>query len=161
MEERVSTQSEGKVTGKLLKLNEREALEQLAKGESPHSQRAQALLALDEGTTQSEAGNRSGLTGGQVKYWLGKYRKEGLGVFPEAVTVNTETQQEPTISEPEGVEGKIQETKQSKKTKTSKKIKKSKVSKKKPKSKKKKKKSKKSKKSKTKQGKSGKKSKKK
>jgi len=74
--------------GKLLSPEGRGVCKQLAAGEAPWSQRAQALLALDEGATQVGAGERAGLTHGQVRYWLGRYRKDGLSIFPESEHAN-------------------------------------------------------------------------
>jgi DNA-directed RNA polymerase specialized sigma24 family protein len=70
------------VENNLLTVQERQACEQIAAGNAPHSQRAQALLALDEGVTQSEAGSRAALTVGQVRYWLGRFRQRRLEIFP-------------------------------------------------------------------------------
>ena len=70
--------------GKLLSPEERGVCRQLAAGEAPWSQRAQALLALDEGATQAGAGGQAGLTQGQVSYWLRRYREDGLSIFPES-----------------------------------------------------------------------------
>jgi len=70
--------------GKLLNPGERAVCERVAAGEAPWSQRAQALLALDEGATQVGAGGRAGLTHGQVRYWLGRFRQDGLSIFPES-----------------------------------------------------------------------------
>ncbi len=161
-------QIDEQVAGKLLSLDERGACEQLAGGEAPHNQRALALLAIDEGATQAEAGQRAGLTSGQVKYWLGKFRNEGLTIFPEDLGAQAEPKGETGRSEKELVEEPKQKTK---KTKKSKKTKKAQAAKKgdKPKKKKKKKKkkakkakqSKKPKKAKSNKGKSNKKSKKK
>jgi len=69
---------------KLLSPEAQAACERIAAGESLWSQRAQALLAVDEGATQAEAGQRAGLTQGQVRYWLGKFRRDQLSIFPEA-----------------------------------------------------------------------------
>jgi hypothetical protein len=79
--------------GKLLSPEERGVCKQLAAGEAPWSQRAQALLALDEGATQAQAGSQAGLSQGQVSYWLGRYRKDGLSIVPEAEL--SQTQPEP------------------------------------------------------------------
>ena len=68
----------------LLSPEARAACERIAAGEAVWSQRAQALLAVDEGATQAEAGQRAGLTPGQVEYWLGKFRRDQLSIFPEA-----------------------------------------------------------------------------
>jgi transposase-like protein len=67
----------------LLSSEERAVLSQIATKEPPHSRRAQALLAIDEGTTQTEAGRQAGLTHGQVRYWLIKFRESGMSAFPE------------------------------------------------------------------------------
>jgi hypothetical protein len=85
MEELTQHRPEDKKTvGKLLSPEERGVCKQLAAGEAPWSQRAQALLALDEGATQAQAGSQAGLTQGQVRYWLGRFRKDGLSIVPEA-----------------------------------------------------------------------------
>ena len=68
---------------RLLSSEERAVLSQIANKEPPHSQRAEMLLAIDEGATQAEAGNLAGLTKGQVRYWLTKFRKIGMSSFPE------------------------------------------------------------------------------
>jgi transposase len=158
--------------GVLLDDEQRIVCERLASGEEPHGQRAQALLALDEGATQAAAADRAGLSKNQVKYWLGRFRKNGLGIFPEDLV----DQARPETAEPESVPAEEEaesaavdvgepvkaKKKKSKKGKgKSKKAKKSKKSKKDKKSKKKSKKKKQSKKSKKAKGKSGKKSKKK
>jgi CHAD domain-containing protein len=43
--------------------------------------RARALLALDEGVTQAVAGERAGLCSRRVRYWLARYRAEGLAIY--------------------------------------------------------------------------------
>jgi hypothetical protein len=40
-------------------------------------------LAIDEGTTQAAAGQQAGLTKGQVRYWLTKFRKVRIAIIPE------------------------------------------------------------------------------
>jgi len=71
-------------SGKLLSPAERVVCEQVSGGTAPFSQRALALLALDAGATQKEAAQQAGQTVGQVRYWLGKFRKERLAIFPQA-----------------------------------------------------------------------------
>lgn len=66
----------------LITTQERDTLEQIAKGEAPHSQRAMALLAINTGKTQEQAAEKTGLSAGQVKYWTAKFRKQRLGIFP-------------------------------------------------------------------------------
>jgi len=76
-------------TGKLLNVQEREICEKLSGGEAPYRQWAQTLLAIDGGASQAEAAQRSGLTNNQVRYWLAKFRKLGLGIFPQQSLVST------------------------------------------------------------------------
>jgi hypothetical protein len=68
---------------KLLAPTEREALKMISVGSAPHSQRAAALLAIDGGATQAQAAEQTGLTRGQVKYWLAKFRQVRLDIFPQ------------------------------------------------------------------------------
>ncbi len=71
--------------GNLLSAQERVAFKMISTGNDLHGQRALALLAIDEGATQEQAGQRAGLTTGQVKYWLGKFRRVRMDIFPEQV----------------------------------------------------------------------------
>ena len=57
--------------------------QQIASGDAPHSQRAAALLALDEGVTQAAAAEHAGLSRGQLQYWLRKFRQQRLSIFPD------------------------------------------------------------------------------
>ncbi|MEN8173507.1 MAG: helix-turn-helix domain-containing protein, partial [Chloroflexota bacterium] len=68
---------------KYLTVEEESILKVIAGGQAPHGQRAGALLALDEGKSQAEAAEIVGLTPGSVKYWLGKYKKARLEIFPD------------------------------------------------------------------------------
>jgi hypothetical protein len=68
---------------RLLSQEERDILGEVATKDPPFSQRAQALLAIDEGTTQAAAGQQAGLTKGQVRYWLTKFRKVRIAIIPE------------------------------------------------------------------------------
>lgn len=76
----IKTQEKG---NRLLSYEERDILGEVATKDPPFSQRAQALLAIDEGATQAEAGRQSGLTIWQVRYWLTKFRKDKMSIFPE------------------------------------------------------------------------------
>ena len=76
----IKTQEKG---NRLLSYEERDILGEVATKDPPFSQRAQALLAIDEGTTQAAAGQQAGLTKGQVRYWLTKFRKVRIAIFPE------------------------------------------------------------------------------
>lgn len=75
--------SEPSTAGKLLDPQEREVLERVAVGGGLSSQWARALSAIDEGATQGGAAQGTGLTTGQVKYLLAKFRKRRLDIFPE------------------------------------------------------------------------------
>lgn len=77
--------------GILLSSQERGVCARISEGDTIHSQRAQALLAIDEGVTQPRAAEKTGLTKGAVRYWLGKYRSIGLGIFPESLLNKGET----------------------------------------------------------------------
>ena len=75
-------EDDNRSSGMLLEPQERPSCKQIATGKPPHSQRAQALLALDKGETQAEAGRLSGLSVGQVRYWLGRFRTNRMNIFP-------------------------------------------------------------------------------
>ena len=68
---------------RLLSPEEQTVISQKAAKEPPFSRRAQALLAVDDGATQAEAGRLAGLTVGQVRYWVAKFRRDGTNIFPE------------------------------------------------------------------------------
>ena len=74
----------------LLSSEEQAVLSQVAAKEPPHSQRAQALLAIDEGATQAEAGTQSGLTRNQVRYWLTKFRANRTAIFPDELLIQAQ-----------------------------------------------------------------------
>jgi len=85
--------------GKLLSAQERVAFRMISTGNDLHGQRALALLAIDEGATQAQAAQQAGLTPGQVKYWLGKFREIRLAIFPDQVLESVG--QDPMGSQPE------------------------------------------------------------
>ena len=68
-----------------------------------YGRRARALLALDEGVTQVEAGERAHLSDRRVRYWLAAFRRKRLDVFPARVL--TEATAAPTSPQPETVAG--------------------------------------------------------
>ena len=70
---------------------------QIATGEAPHSQRASALLSLNEGSIQAQVAEQTGLSGGQVKYWLAKFRKQRLGIFPDTLLDELGAKAEPKL----------------------------------------------------------------
>ena len=81
----MSSQNDIVQEGKLLSEQERVAFRMISTGNDLHGQRAIALLAIDGGATQVEAAQLAGLTPGQVKYWLGKFRQVRMQIFPEQV----------------------------------------------------------------------------
>ncbi len=68
-------------------------LEAIALGETPHSQRAQAILAADAGSNLDQAAGVAGLKVTQVRFWLGRFRNARLQVFPEALIQEMEALQ--------------------------------------------------------------------
>jgi len=87
-------------SGNLLGLQEKLILEQIAAGGPPHSQRAQSLLAIDAGVTQKTAALQSGQTVRQVSYWLSKFRRDRMGIFPEELLRQTESELPPPLQLP-------------------------------------------------------------
>jgi len=57
----------------------------IAEQEGEHGERAIMLLALHGGALQVQAAVESGLTPGQVRYWVAKFRRDGLGIFPDGL----------------------------------------------------------------------------
>lgn len=66
-------------------------LEALAQADAPHSLRAQALLAVDAGSTIEQAAKVANLKVTQVRFWIGRFRNGRLGVFPEALIKEIES----------------------------------------------------------------------
>ena len=87
-------------SGNLLGPQEKLILEQIAAGGPPHSQRAQSLLAIDAGVTQKIAALQSGQTVGQVSYWLSKFRRDRMGIFPEELLRQSESELSPPLQLP-------------------------------------------------------------
>ena len=81
--------------GNLLSEQERVAFRMIATGNDLHGQRAIALLAVDKGATQAEAAQQAGLTRGQVKYWLEKFRQVRMQIFPEELLRAESIEQQP------------------------------------------------------------------
>ena len=88
-------------SGNLLGPQEKIILEQIATGGPPHSQRAQSLLAIDAGVTQKIAALQSGLTVGQASYWLGRFRRERMGIFPEELLLQSDSALPPSLQIPD------------------------------------------------------------
>lgn len=67
--------------GVLMSAAERAVHEAQASADGPRSRRARALLALDRGLSQVEAGRVAGLSDRRVRYWLARYRVAGAGIY--------------------------------------------------------------------------------
>lgn len=63
---------------KLLKPRDVTACKQFAASDQADSQRAAALLAIHQGATQAAAAESSGLSVGQVKYIVSRFRLRGM-----------------------------------------------------------------------------------
>jgi adenylate kinase len=81
----------------------------IAARDDTYGRRAIALLALVEGATQVEAGERAGMSARQVRRWLAEFRNERLGIFPQyildetgpiAELLPTEKESQPATQEP-------------------------------------------------------------
>lgn len=116
---------------KLLTAEERDACQKVAaSGAGLASQRATALLAINQGATRAQAFEQTGLTSGQIGYLLRAFRQKRLALFPDAES--DEAQQPAKTAEPEKDKGKkkAKKLKKNKKAKTKKKAKKPKKGKK-------------------------------
>ena len=94
------------------------------------SQRAQALLLLDDGHTQAKSYELSTLTLGQLRYLLRLFKTKGMDLFPEELFPQTEEKEieETPVPIPEAAEPEIStiDVKKEKKKKGKKKSKKKK-----------------------------------
>ena len=70
------------MTSALLTKSQQQACKQHATASTVDGKRARALLAVHGGASQAQAAAESGLTLGQVRYWLAKFRRDGLAIFP-------------------------------------------------------------------------------
>jgi CHAD domain-containing protein len=71
--------------GQLLTPYERAVCLQVASRSDMYGRRARALLALDEGATQSEAGVQARLSERRTRYWLATFRERRLKVLPARI----------------------------------------------------------------------------
>ncbi len=70
----------------LLTPQQRKACQTQSNQPAPNGLRAKALLALDKGSTQLQAADESGLSLGQVRYCLRRFRSVGLALFDTPTT---------------------------------------------------------------------------
>ncbi|RME41072.1 MAG: CYTH domain-containing protein, partial [Caldilineae bacterium] len=76
----------------LLTIPERAALLPLSVEAAPrYRRRALALLALDEGASTRQAGERAGLSPRRVRYWRNQFRQHRLDIFPATLFPAPET----------------------------------------------------------------------
>lgn len=86
----------------LLNAEERVVLEKLSLQNDLEGQRARALIALDDGQSQSAAGDLTGLSKGQVQYILRKFRSQRLLAFPDALALLPAEAEQPIVEKTEG-----------------------------------------------------------
>jgi hypothetical protein len=79
------TNEQAHLSGHLMTAQEQSVCKQIAMGEGSHSQHAVMLLALNGGSTKVQAAKGTGLTTGQVKYWMTRFQKQRLAIFPGAL----------------------------------------------------------------------------
>jgi len=89
---------------------ESRVLEAIAQSVIPHSQRAQALLAVDAGSTVDQAAVVAGLKNTQVRYWIGRFRNARLHIFPEELLIDIEALLKEREEQDKGVEKKAGKT---------------------------------------------------
>lgn len=65
-----------------LKKKDHKKLVKISDSASVNSPRAKALLLIAEGDSAQEAADKTTLSLGQVRYWLGRYRANGIACFP-------------------------------------------------------------------------------
>ncbi len=115
-------------TGNLLNQKERESCEYITKlNIGLFSQRAKALLLLDDGHTQVKSAELSKLTIGQLRYLLVLFKEKRMDLFPGHTLPATSTEEpSPQPSQPENttVKKKKKNKKNKKKNKKEKKEKK-------------------------------------
>ncbi|MBN1146300.1 MAG: helix-turn-helix domain-containing protein [Anaerolineales bacterium] len=85
--------------GSLLTPDERAILSQIAALGASHGQRALLLLALDEGASQSAAGEQAGISPRQVRYWRDRFLDQRLGIFPGELLSPVDQQPEAIAAE--------------------------------------------------------------
>ncbi len=112
------TSTETKSSGDLLTAREGAFCRKLAAlDKSLATKRAAALLALDEGIAQAEAADRAGLTIGQMRYLLTRFRQKRLAMFSDEL-LGKKQAQEKTAKEEVETKKKSKKPKQKKKKAT-------------------------------------------
>ena len=100
-ESEIQTQTSDEMTpAGLLTPEERGVCEGVAAfGAAPWNQRAQALLAVNQGDSEALAAESTGLGENQVRYWLNAFRRKQTDIFPEQVLKELEVDSAESTSE--------------------------------------------------------------
>jgi CHAD domain-containing protein/transposase-like protein len=69
--------------GGLLTRDEEHLLTRIARRTDAVGRRARVLLAIHDGALQRDAATRAGVAPRTVRYWLNRFRHEGLAIFPK------------------------------------------------------------------------------
>jgi outer membrane biosynthesis protein TonB len=77
---------------KLLTIEEQDVCQKIAASGGLASQRAAALLAIDQGATRAQTSEQTGLTLGQIGYLLHVFGQKHLDLFPDASPPEEEEQ---------------------------------------------------------------------
>jgi CHAD domain-containing protein len=96
--ERALSLPELKSSHKLLEAHERDILIRMAERQDLYGLRSRALLALEEGLSNREAGRRLQRSKRTIRRWLANFRKLRLGFFPASILEETS----PSPLQPEG-----------------------------------------------------------
>jgi len=120
------TQSTTQIGDKLLTAEEQPICQKIAAMElGLTSQRAAALIKLDEGLTQAQTSELTGLTLGQIQYLISTFQQKRLAIFSEDVLAGLEPPEQGLTEEITKVSEVVDEDK--KKTKKDKKEKSKKI----------------------------------
>jgi hypothetical protein len=93
-------QSTAQPGGRLLAAEEQDVCQKIAALDAGlASQRAATLLVVDEGLTRAQASERTGLTLGQIRYLMTRFRQKRLAMFPDDVLNEAQPPAEETSAE--------------------------------------------------------------
>ncbi len=82
----------------LLSGDEEHLLARISRRTDAVGRRARVLLALHEGALQRDAAARAGMAPRTVRYWLNRFRHEGLAIFPKRLIAGTSRRPAPARS---------------------------------------------------------------
>jgi CHAD domain-containing protein len=91
--------------GEVLSPRQRAVCLQAAARTDMYGRRARALLALDQGATQEEAGVSAGLSERRVRYWLAAFRERQLDILPPHILAEAMGETGPPGAEPQQASG--------------------------------------------------------